>query len=106
VPELENIVSRLGIGSLMDYVLSSAITGFEKPHPRAFEIARERAGAPAIVWMVGDNPVVDVEGAEECGIPAILARNQDSRAQRTAAGLDKIIEYVEAGPEDVTDAGA
>ncbi|MFI5884541.1 HAD hydrolase-like protein [Streptomyces sp. NPDC051554] len=32
----------------------------------------DRAGSPERVWMVGDNPVADVAGAQALGIPGIL----------------------------------
>lgn len=74
VPELPALVSGLGLSSLIDVVLSSAATGYEKPNPKAFELALSRCGAPRQVWMVGDNPVADVGGASAVGIPAILVR--------------------------------
>ncbi|WP_443044957.1 HAD hydrolase-like protein [Streptomyces sp. NBC_00343] len=35
-------------------------------------MALDRAGSPGRVWMVGDNAVADVAGAQALGIPAIL----------------------------------
>ena len=75
VPELPALVSGLGLSPLVDVVLSSAVTGYEKPNPKAFELALDRCGRPGEVWMVGDNPVADVEGATAVGIPAILVRS-------------------------------
>jgi putative hydrolase of the HAD superfamily len=75
VPELPALVGGLGLSSLIDVVLSSAVTGYEKPNPKAFELALDRCGRPHEVWMVGDNPVADVEGATAVGIPAILVRS-------------------------------
>jgi putative hydrolase of the HAD superfamily len=74
VPELPTLVAGLGLEPLVDVVLSSAVTGYEKPNPKAFELALDRCGRPDEVWMVGDNPVADVEGATAVGIPAILVR--------------------------------
>lgn len=59
---------------LVTKCLSSAAIGYEKPHPRSFRIALEAAQNPANVWMVGDNPIADIAGAEAVGIPAILVR--------------------------------
>jgi putative hydrolase of the HAD superfamily len=74
VPELEQIVAGLGLDRHLDAVLCSAVTGYEKPHPEAFAIALRlrRNGEP--VWMVGDNPDADVEGARRAGLPALLVR--------------------------------
>lgn len=74
VPELEDIVRALGLAKLVEATVNSALTGYEKPHPEAFEVARRLAGHPDEVWMVGDNPEADVRGAEDAGIPAILVR--------------------------------
>jgi putative hydrolase of the HAD superfamily len=73
-PELEAIVTALGLDDLVDTVVNSAHTGYEKPHPEAFAAGRRAAGDPEELWMVGDNPVADVAGAESTGIRAILAR--------------------------------
>jgi HAD superfamily hydrolase (TIGR01549 family) len=74
VPELEKIVAGLGLDRHLEAVLCSAVTGYEKPHPEAFAAALRlrRNGEP--VWMVGDNPEADVEGARRAGFPAILVR--------------------------------
>jgi putative hydrolase of the HAD superfamily len=74
IPELPDLVSGLGLSPLFEVVLSSAVTGYEKPNPKAFELALESCGRPREVWMVGDNPVADVEGATAVGIQAILVR--------------------------------
>jgi putative hydrolase of the HAD superfamily len=74
VPELERIVAGLGLDRYVGVVLCSAVTGYEKPHPGAYAaaLALRRNGEP--VWMVGDNPEADVQGARAAGLPAILVR--------------------------------
>ena len=82
IPELAQIVDALGLGGSLEAIFSSAVTGYEKPHPDAFQTALRALGEPADVWMVGDNPQADVAGAEALGIPAILvAREGDARAR-------------------------
>jgi putative hydrolase of the HAD superfamily len=81
IPELAQIVEALGLGASVETVFSSAVIGYEKPHPQIFRTALAALGEPSSVWMVGDNPRADVEGAEALGIPAILlAREGDARA--------------------------
>lgn len=87
VPELGSIIAGLGILPLLHWVHNSAIMGYEKPHPEAFRIALAAIPAGAEVWMIGDNPVADVAGAEAMGIPAILVRKADDRVQRQCADL-------------------
>lgn len=74
VPELPAIMRGLGVYDRFDAVLTSASMGYEKPHPQAFALAREAAGDPRVVWMVGDNPNADAAGARAVGIPAIHVR--------------------------------
>jgi putative hydrolase of the HAD superfamily len=74
VPELPLLISGLGLEGRFRAVITSALIGYEKPHPEAFRLALEAAGHPEQVWMVGDNPVADVQGAEAVGIPALRVR--------------------------------
>lgn len=87
VPELPALVEALGLGTVVDRVVTSALVGDEKPHREIFRIALELAGQPDIAWMVGDNVVADVLGAELAGIPAILVRQTDARVRRYSADL-------------------
>jgi putative hydrolase of the HAD superfamily len=87
VPELPLLVEGLGLGSLVGRIVNSAETGFEKPHPRAFQAALAALEDPAEVWMIGDNVEADVVGAEAVGIRAILVRREDGRAKRCAQSL-------------------
>lgn len=82
VPELRDIIEGLKLADLIEDSLSSAVTGYEKPNPKAFELGREAAGFPDELWMVGDNPEADVRGAESAGIPAILVRTDAKDVRR------------------------
>ncbi len=82
VPELAALAGALGIGDEVDEVFSSAVTGYEKPHPEAFRMVLRRFGDPAERWMVGDNPRADVAGAEALGIPAVLVRTEGDARRR------------------------
>ncbi|SDS30020.1 HAD family hydrolase [Microlunatus soli] len=72
-PELPELVTTLGLGDLIATVITSALVGAEKPNPMIFEHARTVSGAGADCWMIGDNPIADVAGAESVGIRAVLA---------------------------------
>ncbi len=87
VPELPAMANALGLDSLIDEVHTSAAMGYEKPNRKSFEIALESCGRPDQVWMVGDNPVADVAGAEAVGISAILVRSEASGVPRQAQDL-------------------
>jgi putative hydrolase of the HAD superfamily len=95
VPELSSIAGGLGLSAVIDGVVSSAVTGYEKPHPEAFRLGKAAASPASGVWMVGDNYEVDVLGAEAVGIPAILARTEHEGSLRHAATLDRAIALIE-----------
>ena len=84
VPELPLIVTGLGLDLFIDEIVNSAATGYEKPHPKAFELALSAMGNPTQVWMVGDNYDADIGGAEAVGIDSILIRGEDERASQRA----------------------
>ena len=74
IPELPEIVESLGLMEYIDICISSANVGFEKPNSRIFRQAIELADNPQEAWMVGDNLMADVRGAEAVGMRAILVR--------------------------------
>jgi putative hydrolase of the HAD superfamily len=94
VPELRALIEGLGVGALVDHVMNSAETGFEKPHPQAFRTVLAELRDPAEVWMIGDNIEADVLGAEAVGLRAILVRSEDSRAARRAASLREVRRFL------------
>ena len=94
VPELPRIIESLGLGSLIHRTVNSAETGFEKPHPRAFQAALAALEDPGELWMIGDNVVADVLGAESAGLRAILVRKPDARAPRYAASLRDVRKFL------------
>jgi putative hydrolase of the HAD superfamily len=70
---VESFLRYAGLTDYLDFVVDSGKVGVEKPNPRIFEIALERAGAKADeVVHVGDVYEVDVLGARAAGIDAIL----------------------------------
>lgn len=87
VPELRSIVEGLGLITLIDTVISSALTGYEKPHPLAFTNLLEQLHYPETVWMIGDNIEADILGAAAVNIPGILVRKEDKRAIFTSHDL-------------------
>jgi putative hydrolase of the HAD superfamily len=95
VPELEWLVNELGIGACVEAVTNSALVGYEKPHPKIYEIALKAAGSPHQAYMVGDNPLADVAGPEAAGIPGILiSRNGGGQARRVVTTLREVPDVV------------
>ena len=66
---------RAGLADAIDGIASSHDVGWRKPHRAMFDRALELAAVrPEEAFMVGDNPVADVRGAQALGIRAILRR--------------------------------
>lgn len=88
---LPEIVRSLGIGSMLEGVITSARIGYRKPHPEVYAAAIRLAGcAPSEVLFVGDNPSHDVDGPIAAGMrAALLDRNgNDGRADAIRTLLD------------------
>ena len=67
------LLDGAGLGAELDFIIDSALVGVEKPDPRIFQLALERAGvaAPEAVY-IGDLYSVDVLGSRAAGLGAIL----------------------------------
>jgi HAD superfamily hydrolase (TIGR01549 family) len=70
---LRRAFARLGLDPWIDLIIASDEEGVEKPDPRLFRIALERAGADAASTIhCGDLYEIDVVGARSAGLPAVL----------------------------------
>jgi putative hydrolase of the HAD superfamily len=70
---LEEMLVELEVGHHFQPAIISGIEGVEKPNPRIYEIALERAGVAAENAVhVGDSPGLDVEPASLVGIRGVL----------------------------------
>jgi putative hydrolase of the HAD superfamily len=68
-----DILEHLGLMRDLEFVIDSSKVGVEKPDPRIFKIALDRAGvAAAEAVYVGDLYSIDVVGARRAGMRAIL----------------------------------
>ncbi len=96
---LELFCEELGLRRYVDFVISSAEVGFEKPERRIFELALAKLGLPAeSVVHVGDHPVEDYRGAREAGLGALLllrgpgAHPEDFETLRDLSELPDLLE--------------
>lgn len=90
MPELLEILDRLGLSPFVAKVYNSAILGVEKPNPKIFQKALADLGPYEEVWMVGDNFHADYLGAQAVGINAILARRANPAVERFAESLASV----------------
>lgn len=94
VPELDRLVVDLGLGPWIHRVFNSARLGVEKPNPAAFEHVFAEIPQARTGWMVGDNWVADVCGAENVGLRAVLVRRDHPEATRQCSSLSGVPELV------------
>ncbi|HEY8762823.1 MAG TPA: HAD family hydrolase [Solirubrobacteraceae bacterium] len=95
---LHEVLERLGVGTLVDGILTSAEFGERKPSPSIFRRAVEMAGVRAAEAMhVGDSLEEDVAGARAAGIEAVLLARAGAP---TASGVRVIssLQELERGP--------
>ena len=74
--------------------INSAEIGYEKPHPEIYNRALVKYGHADKLWMIGDNILADVLGAEQVGIKAILVRRADTRAKHQFEDLYGVQEFL------------
>jgi putative hydrolase of the HAD superfamily len=72
-------IYRIGLGHLFDFSWSAAQAGQQKPHPDVFEKLLQQQGLrPDEMIHIGDDPVSDIQGAQQLNIRAIwLNRNNN-----------------------------
>jgi putative hydrolase of the HAD superfamily len=97
---LPEVLDRVGLGPLLDAVLTSAGEGAPKPSAVIFRRALARAGcAPGDALHVGDSLEEDVVGARAAGIPAVLLRRDGSPGP---AGVPTVASLTEVARLDGT----
>jgi putative hydrolase of the HAD superfamily len=99
VPDLPQILRGLGIADRFVHIGNSAATGYEKPHPRAFELLSEAVGRVSEIWMIGDSPTSDYAGAQRAGWHALLVRQEGlATTAPSIPTLDDLVIYLGTAP--------
>jgi len=98
---LPGILDGLGLGARLDFVLTSALEGLEKPNPELFRRALRRAGdlAPHQAVHAGNDLQLDVQGARDAGILPVLVEHADhaGRAADVPADVARVGDLEELG---------
>jgi putative hydrolase of the HAD superfamily len=90
---LERLLERLGVREYFEVRVISGVEGLEKPDPRIFELAMERAGvAAADSVYVGDNPEFDVVPALALGMFPVLIDRRDRFPDASVARIASLDE--------------
>lgn len=93
---LRRLFRRVGLDSHVDLVIDSQEEGAEKPDPRLFEIAMDRAGATrATTLHCGDLYEIDIVGARRAGLPAVLLDAADMYAGVDCPRVRSLPEFVD-----------
>lgn len=75
------VLKRVGIEKLLDKVIFSGEIGKAKPHKEIFEKAFENYSNDEVLH-VGDNPIADVDGAQNYGTYALWVKSRDHFRER------------------------
>jgi len=71
--DITSLLNKLGVKPLLQVVVTSQDTGFNKPQPEIFQVALRQAGTQASEAIyVGDQYQVDVVGASKAGMKGVL----------------------------------
>lgn len=96
--EARGDVERFGVSDLIDHVVSSYSTGWEKPHRAIFERALSYAGATAAeACNVGDRLDLDIAGPKALGMRAVWV-SSDAVPSDLATPPDATISSLEQLP--------
>lgn len=72
-------LAKLGIARYLEVIMTPSKGGAMKPDRRIFEAALAEAGVAASrSWVVGDDPIGDIQGATRAGLSAVLIRGKQS----------------------------
>ncbi len=94
-PELSHITDALGLSGLFEDILVSGKIGYDKPRPEIFAAARKAAGGAKNAWMIGDNPVDDIEGGNAAGFTTVAVHNNKAPASHSLGALGEILELLQ-----------
>jgi len=96
-------LEHAGLAGHLDFIIDSTVVGMAKPDPRVFHLGLREAGvAAAEAVYVGDSYFVDVLGARESGMGAVLfdpGRLWGPRDCGVADGLGAAVDLALAAPE-------
>jgi FMN hydrolase / 5-amino-6-(5-phospho-D-ribitylamino)uracil phosphatase len=95
-------IARLGLSPYFRFAFSAADVGAAKPAPNMFRAALARADAlPHQMIHIGDNPVDDIDGAAQLGIPTIWV-NLDRRSEE-APPATRVVHRLHDIPTAITE---
>lgn len=93
---LDDLLADLGVRETFTVRVISGIEGVEKPDPRIYRLALERAGLEASeTAYVGDNPEFDVDPPAALGMFPVLIDRRGRHADHVGARISDMAELAE-----------
>jgi putative hydrolase of the HAD superfamily len=93
---VEPCLRLAGVTERVEFVLVSALVGWEKPAPRIFEMGCEAVGlAPGEVVFVGDHYIADITGARRIGMQAVMI-DREGRAKDVDCPVVRSLDELQA----------
>ena len=90
---LERLLERLGVLADFDVRVISGLEGVEKPDPRIYRLALDRAGVePAEAAFVGDSPEFDIDPPAALGMFPVLIDRRDRHPAFVGARIHRLTE--------------
>ena len=94
-PDLADVLDALGLISLFDRVIISALVGYDKPRQEIFSFAKADFSTDEHFFMVGDNVTADIYGGNTAGMTTILVhKGYDEKADYCFDNLNEIIKLM------------
>ena len=95
-PETIQVVQQLGLAPYFSGMIVSALVGYDKPQEGIFRTALEQAGNPSKAYMIGDNPIDDLQGCKKVGMVAVGVANaaNSPQADLSAKTLTELLEVL------------
>ena len=97
-PELPLVIKDMGLDEYFSDYIVSANVGYDKPRIEIFQYALKLADFPDDCYMIGDNPVADIQGGKSAGMKTVLVHNQNtdvSDADYICENLSEILDKIE-----------
>lgn len=90
-PDLKEVTDALKLTQYFEHMVISGLVGYEKPHPKIFEIAKSLYPDESEFYMVGDNINADIIGGKKAGMKTILVhKGFDEKADFCFDKLEEI----------------
>lgn len=84
----------LGVGEMVDWMVTSEECGVEKPNPKFFELCVSKSGFSAKECLfIGDSLKGDAEGALECGLNAVWYTALGQQEDACPDGIVKLASF-------------